>query len=193
MAKGTIIFIIILGLFASLLLGFRLGKLSNSNINSTVPTLLPTITVTPQISNLKLQILNYDKNIATPTSSLKPESSAKSVYSDKSCGFSLSFPSSFLNSKTNNGQSTIYTNPDNPDDTVVTACLAEIPKPPLPADKIEVVTLDGVEAKLYHDSSSKDGSPRDEAIVTHPRNGLQIIIAGYGKSFQMAISSFKFI
>ena len=98
-----------------------------------------------------------------------------------------------MDQKSRNNSSTIITDPDNPEAAIVTTCQSEIPKPPLPPEKIEDIVLDGVPARLYHDSSSKDGSPRDEVIVTHPVLNHEIIIAGFGPAFDQAVSSFKFL
>jgi hypothetical protein len=126
--------------------------------------------------------------------SLQPTTKAGlSTFTDKTCGFSFSYPGGYLSSNTTNGQSTILTNPNNANESIVTACEAEIPKPPLTPDKLEEITIDGLPTFLYHDSSSKDGTPRDEIIVKHPTNGKEIIVAGYGQAFNATIASFKFI
>lgn len=100
--------------------------------------------------------------------------SGKTTVKDESCGFTISY----------------VNDPSNP---VITTCQQDIPKPPLTPDKIEDITLDGVPAKLYHDASSKDGSPRDEVIVKHPTLNHEIILAGFGPSFNEAVASFKFL
>ena len=84
------------------------------------------------------------------------------------------------------------TNPDNPKESLAFACAVSIPKPPLTADKIEAITLDK-QAGLYYHDKTPEGLPRDEVIVKNPNNDMEVIIAGYGETFKIAIKSFKFI
>lgn len=193
MPKNTLYLLVFLAILASLLLGINIGKkigvsqfLAQNQPTPTPRIVQPTLTPTPTQSG------------PTPTLIISPGNdlqvkSGQSVFTDKKCGFSLTFAGSYMNQKTVNNQSTIITNPDNAANAVVSTCQSEIPAPPLPPDKIEDIFLDGVAAKLYHDTSSADGSPRDEVIVTHPSNNLMIIVAGYGPTFQEAVSSFKFL
>lgn len=134
-----------------------------------------------------------DTSITRPTPKPTSSKTGLSTYTDKTCGFSISYPGGYLSSNTTNGQSTILTNPNNTNESIVTACETEIPKPPLPPEKLEEITVDGLPTLLYHDASSKDGTPRDEIIVKHPTNGKEIIVAGYGEAFNAAIASFKFV
>ena len=108
------------------------------------------------------------------------------------CGFQITLPSSFVREETSNQQTYIYADKDNPDAAIATTCAAEIPRPPVLADKIESIILDGTEGTLYHDTNPQ-GAKRDEVIVAHPSRNLEIIIAGFGSIFDSAISSFKFI
>ncbi|MBI4990687.1 hypothetical protein HZB96_01175 [Candidatus Gottesmanbacteria bacterium] len=97
-----------------------------------------------------------------------------------------------MRQKTENAQSVIFTDPDDPNAAIATTCAESIPRPPVTSDKIEAISLGGVAATLYHDKN-QDGTPRDEIIVKNPNNGLEIIIAGTGVTFQKALSSFKFV
>jgi len=184
MPKNTALFLILLALLATLLLGINIGKklATSQYLAQFAPTPTPFIQPTT-IPPLK------------PTVSLTPLAvkSETSTYTDRSCGFTISYIGSYLEQKTENYKSTIITDPDNPDQTIVSTCQQEIPAPPLPPEKIEDIVLDGVPAKLYHDASSKDGTPRDEVIVKHPNLNHEIIIAGYGQAFNDALASFKFI
>lgn len=194
MAKRTVLFIFILCILTTLLFGFNLGKKFNSNPAITPSELSPTPNLQPTIYNPSPTI-DLQPTITDSQSSIAPEivsNSGKSTYADKTCGFSVVFPSSSITTQTNNG-STIISFPDRPAETIVTACLPEIPRPPLPPEKVETIKIGGISAFLYHDASAKDGTPRDEVIVRHPSNGKEIIIAGYGKLFEAAIASFKFI
>lgn len=132
------------------------------------------------------------KLIPSPTPK-KISNSGVSTYTDRTCGFTFSYPGGYLSSNTTNGKSSIFTDPNDETHSIVTACEDEIPKPPLTDNLIENIELDGVPTKLYHDTSSKDGTPRDEVIVMHPTNGKEIIIAGFGSSYNAALASFKFI
>lgn len=194
MAKGTTIFLFFLTIVATLLFGINIGKklgksesLSNlqpptSNLQPTIsPTLTPkpTITLAPAIET-------------SPSATVIPRVKGISTYTDQTCGFTFSYPGSFIRQKTVNSQSVIFTDPDNPNIAIATTCAKTIPRPPVSAEKIEAISLDGVAAMLYHDQNS-DGTPRDEVIIKHPGNEMEIIIAGYGPIFQSALASFKFI
>lgn len=182
MARGTVIFLFILAIIATLLFGINLGKklgVSQSTIVIT-PSPAPTITLTATPTL-----------IATPSAVIKK--TGITTYTDSSCGFSFSYPGSFIAQKSVNGQTTILTDPDDSSQTLAATCAASIPRPPVSSDKIEAIMLDKVPATLYHDQNAQDGSPRDEIIVKHPTNGMEIILAGYGETFQQALTSFKFI
>ncbi len=186
MAKGTLIFLFILAILAAFLIGINVGKniskqqFSNEAIEqlSNQPSPSPTLILTP--------------TIASPSATRTPKTTGTSTFTDRTCGFSFSYPGSFLRQETENAQSIIFTDPDDPNAAIATTCTASIPRPPVSSDKIEAITLGGVGAILYHDQN-KDGTPRDEVIVKNPNNDMEIIIAGYGDTFQKALTSFKFL
>ncbi len=190
MAKGTIIFLFALSLLATLLLGINVGKKlgisSNSNLQPTTGNVQPTIT-----PSLTPTIIPSITIISSPSAGMK-KISGKTTYTDGSCGFSFSYPGSFMKQKSVNQQATILTDPDDPTSVIAVTCAASIPRPPVTSDKIESIMLDKVAATLYHDQN-KDGTPRDEVIVKHPTNGMEIILAGFGANYKQALSSFRFI
>lgn len=189
MAKGTIIFFFSLSIFATLLFGINLGKKLVSNqlpaTSDQRPTTIPSPSPTPTI---------YISPIltSTPSAAMK-KTTGKTTYTDNTCGFSFSYPGSFIKQKSVNQQATIITDPDDPTSIIAVTCAASIPRPPVTSDKIEAVMLDKVAATLYHDQNQQDGSPRDEVIVKHPANDMEIILAGYGSAFQQVLNTFKFI
>lgn len=191
MAKGTIIFIFFLTILATLLLGINIGKNISLDKETSIPS--PTATATPVLPLTSTPIL-----FSSPTSFVNPELSPSQLetsittFTDRTCGFSFSYPGSFIRQETTNAQSVIFVNPENLNDQIAAVCTDSIPRPPVSSDKIEAVTIDGVATNLYHDQD-QDGNPRDEIIVKHPVNGLEIIIVGYGLSFENAVSSFKFL
>ena len=190
MPKNKLFFIIFLIVVASLLFGINIGK--NLGIKQYLSQNLPTPT----------QIIRQPSptHSPTPTPTQTVISGDKisvganqSVYTDQACGFTLTFASTYLNQQTINGTSTIITDPDNPSSGIVATCQEEIPRPPLLPERIEDIVIDSVGTKLYHDTSSKDGSPRDEVIVRHPTKNWDIIVAGYGATFDEAMANFKFL
>lgn len=194
MAKGTVILFLFLGILAVLLVGINIGKKiqvsQSSNLQPTAYNLQPSSVLSLSPSSTPIPAITIPTAI-TPASS-KPKVKGTSVYRDKTCGLQLSFPSSFLSQKTENEQSVIFTDPDNPDDLLAIACAKSIPRPPVTADNIEIITLDKAAGMLYHDKNA-DGTPRDEVIIKNPNNNLEIIIAGYGETFRNALASFKFL
>lgn len=187
MVKSTIIFIFFLSILASLLAGINIGKKIERFQSKVTPTssVIP-VTLTPKT-------LPTITPVASPSADTTDRPTSKSTYRNRTCGFEFSYPGSYISQKSTNEQSVIFTDPNDPSSAIASTCATEIPKPPLPPEKIETITLDSLEATLYHDKSAKDGSLRDEVIVKHPTNGKEIIIAGFGSAFQSALSSFKFI
>lgn len=196
MAKGTVIFLFILAIVASLLVGINIGK--NIKLSQSIRTSQPLISNPPPTTHSpSLSLTPIPSLTSSPSTSLTPSnrqasSTGITTYSNKSCGFSFSYPGSYINEKSVNNQSIILVDPNNPNDAIATTCATSIPRPPVSSDKIEAVTLGGVAATLYHDQT-QNGQSRDEVIVKNPNNGLEIIIAGYGSTFQSALNSFKFI
>ena len=183
MAKGTLFTLIFLTIIATFLLGINIGK-KLSISQPVIQTPSPTITQVPSPT------LTLIPTIAITTGAKKTTS--RSTYTDKTCGFSFSYPGSYLRQKSVNEQSIILTDPSDPDAAIAATCADTIPKPPLSPEKIERVTIDGVSATLYHDQDA-NGRPRDEMIVKHPKNGKELILAGFGPTFQEALSSFRFV
>ena len=198
MAKGTVILLFILAVIASLLVGINIGK--NIQLSKSAIQLIPTPTnIQPKTYNPSPTTYNPQPTTipSTPSALLTPDirgtnASGNTTYSNKGCGFTFSYPGSYINEKSVNNQSIILVDPDNPSDTIATTCSASIPRPPVSQDKIEATALGGVPATLYHDQTD-GGQPRDDVIVKNPYNNLEIIIAGYGPTFQSALASFRFI
>ncbi len=172
MHRNTYLLVIFLAVFAALVVGVNLGKrLSQPSPAPTQPS-TPSVTLTP-----------------TPTTA---------IYSDETCGFSLVYSASLsiLNNAT--GSALLVNEIDN-DQSIAIACQEEIPRPPLTADKIETLVIyneaktASVSAKLYHDASPKDGTAIDELIFRHPKTGMDIFIAGFGKTFDDIITTIKLL
>lgn len=185
MAKGTVIFLSILAVIALLLLGINIGKkISTPSSVSVAPTLynsqptvyVPSPTVAPTVAN------------QSPIT----DNQSMSTFTDSSCGYSFSYPGSFMRQETVNKKSVIYVDPKNPKIVIAATCETTLPRPPLSPDKQETVTLGGTTGTLYHDTDT-NGNPRDEIFVKHPTNGMEIVIAGYGEIFQTIRSTFKFV
>lgn len=191
MAKGTIFLFFVLSVIAVFLVGINLGKKigvsqSNLSINLTPAAITtssqpptPTVILSPTI-------------ISTISAALTPVSSARVNFTDKTCGVTFSYPGNFIRQETTNEKSIIFTLPDDDKISIAVACAEKIPIPPVKAEKIESIIVDGQPANLYHDTNS-DNSPRDEVIVKHPDRSEEVIIAGYGPTFQNALKSFKFV
>jgi hypothetical protein len=204
MARATAVFIILLTIIATLLFGINLGKIIKSYENKTknLPTptieLSPTATLhtpTPDFSPTPSSTPSATPKVRrTPTPTSKPVSSVKGIttYRNETCGFSFSYPGSYIKQNQVNEKSIILVDEKDPQNAIITTCAKDIPTPDVAEDEIETVVLDGEKALLYHDKTP-DGAPRDDVIVKHPSQDFEIIIAGYGDIFQEILSSFKFI
>ncbi len=167
MHKNTLLFVAFLAVIAALLVGFNVGR-SLSLTQVVQPSPTPFFSPTPKPTNL----------------------------TGSSCGVSYEYPNT-LTAMESSGSGVILTNTQNPESSIVVVCQPEIPRVPLPPDKIEAITLKSatgtatISAKLYHDASAKDGTPIDKLIFTHPKTGLDVFIAGFGPIFQQLITSLR--
>ena len=110
------------------------------------------------------------------------------VYTNFDQGFSIKFPSDWQ--QTSKDDNIVFSK-DNEDITITIQ--ADIPRPALTEEYIDDFTLGGLEAKLYHDGSAKDGALVDKVIIDLVDSNDDIYIAGYGNVFDMMILTFKFI
>ncbi len=194
MAKGVIILLFILGIIASLLVGINIGKKIDPS-ESSIPQ--PTINIQPSPTNYQQPTINLIPTLeasASATLSATPvkKTTGTSTFTDRTCGVSFSYPGSFMKQTSVNNQSTIFTDPDNPDTAIAVACASTIPRPPVTSDKIEAVTIAKTAATLYHDKNP-EGLPRDEVIVKNPYNDMEVIIAGFGPTYQTILKNLRFV
>lgn len=128
-------------------------------------------------------------NPASPT----PTSQIKLLeYDDPTCGIALSYPET-LNVLDGPSGSAIFTDKNNAKNVIMVTCQKDIPRPALAADKTESLTSGTVSGTIYHDASGKDGTPIDKLIFTHPGNGLDIFISGFGADFQKVIGNINLL
>lgn len=193
MAKGTLIILFLLAIIASLLIGINIGKKLTLSLVSNPQLTTYNLQLSPSPTTYNLQLTaNPPTASSSPSASPKPrKTTGTSTFQNSTCGFQFSYPGSYLKEKTVNTESIIFTDPDDPGSMIATTCAKTIPRPPVTADKIESIMMGGAPATLFHDQD-KDKTPRDEVIVKHPKNGMEIIIAGFGESFQKVIASFRF-
>lgn len=191
MAKGTIFLFFVLSIIAVFLVGINLGKKIGISQSNTSTDLAPTSIITPSKSPTPTFIPSPTV-ISTISAALTSDSTSKINFTDKTCGITFSYPGNFLRQKTSSNKSIIFTNPDDDNITIAVACAEKIPIPPVKAEKIESIIVDGQPATLYHDTDSNN-FPRDDVIVKHPYSSEEVIIAGYGNNFQQALASFKFV
>lgn len=169
MHRNTYLLVIILAICAALLVGVNMGKRMTKPASPTAA--LPTPTPTPGTS--------------------------MQTYMDTYCGFSLSYPAGYTVLGDASG-SAILNNTADKTQSITLTCQKTIPRPALPADKIETLTIPSVSgaslsATLYHDNSSKDGTPIDVVIFKHPTNGMDGFIAGHGNTFNSAIKTLQIL
>jgi len=194
MLKNTYYLILFLSVLAALVVGLNIGKkMQGQNINAQQ---LPTnnkqdITPTP---------LNFSED--TPSSSVstftKPAASNSGVlqkttlYTNTQCAISLTYPDTVAVSESaTQTLGAVFRSKTNPSDMIVLTCQKEIPRPPLTAENIENFQVGTVAAKLYHDGSAKDGTKMDALIFTHPKTKLDVLLGGYGETFDKMAKSLK--
>ncbi|MCL4359946.1 hypothetical protein M1555_01665 [Patescibacteria group bacterium] len=167
MPRNTFILTLLLAVFAAAVVAVNLaGSRGNSPI-STEPTPTPAQAVQTQ----------------------------QRVYTDPECGISFRYTGTVNLDSSANGTLALTDTTDAADSVHIT-CQKAIPRPTLPADKIEHLTSDSISslsATLYHDVSPKDGSPLDTLIFSHPSNGKEISISGAGALFTEVTNSLSIL
>lgn len=170
MHRNTYLLVSILAVCAALLVGMNVGK----GMQKLVPVApVPTPIPTPVI------------NVAPQT------------YRDIFCGFSIEYPAGYTVLENASG-SAILNNMTDKTQSITLTCQKGIPRPAVSADKIETLSIPAesgasVSAKLYHDSSARDGVPMDAVIFRHPANGMDGFIAGYGEAFNAAVKTIRIL
>ncbi|OGG11805.1 hypothetical protein A2Z00_01935 [Candidatus Gottesmanbacteria bacterium RBG_13_45_10] len=179
MHRNTYIVVILLAVFAALVVGVNLGKRFSSPAPSSET---PTPVVTTQANPTPT---------ATPAATLVP-------YTNQTCAITFQYPSSLgiINPATS---AAVLTDPANGGNTLAIACQKDIPRIPLPEEKIETriipnsTNASSVSAKLYHSASAKDGLPMDALIFRNPKIRMDIFISGFGDSFNQIIRSLRIL
>lgn len=171
MHRNTYLVVGALAVLAALVVGVNVGKRMSPGSSQATPT--PTIAVSL---------------IPTPT---------LETYINTACGFSLQYTNDFSLMDSASG-SAILNFANDKSKSIAMTCQKNIPRPAIPADKIDSLTIAAstgasVSAKLYHDQSSQDGTPLDAVIFTHPTRKLDIFIAGYGDAFNAIIKTIQII
>ena len=170
MHRNTLLFVSLLAVVAAFLVGTLVGR----NLPKST-----TILVTP-----------------APTPSIQPTPITRFItYTDETCKLSLEYPNTLeVLESTNSG--TLLTDPNNEKDTVLVVCQQDIPRVPLVPEKITSVILHTtkgatVSAKIYHDTTARDGTPMDKLIYSHPTSGMDVLIGGFGAMFDRLITTIK--
>jgi hypothetical protein len=169
MQRNTLLLTALLAVIASFMLGLNIGK----SIGSVKPAPAP-----------------------APTPAKTPV--VMLPFTNEKCGVTFQYPSN-LQLAESTGSGVIFYDSDHPELSVAFACQPDIPRPALPTNKIEsksipyTTTSATVSAKLYHDTSAKDGSPIDSLIFYQPKKATDIWIAGYGKIFSELLKTVKLL
>jgi hypothetical protein len=113
-------------------------------------------------------------------------------YTSTACGVSFSYPNTLvqLDSAT---KSAIFAGNEGNAQAIILTCQSEIPRPAIPQEQTESMTIGTVSATLYHDTSAKDGRTIDILIFTHPATQEDVLLSGFGTSFEGVIQSLKLL
>jgi len=205
MLKNTYYVILFLSVFAALVVGLNIGKKVQQyqSVHTQTQEKLSAELFTP--TPVTMEPYNETSSISgtntTGTQSgviknaTQSGSSAKTtLFTSTSCGISVTYPDTVtVEESSTDTKGAIFLNKTNPTDIVVLTCQKDIPKPPISAENTETKIIGNVTAKLYHDSSQKDGTKVDALIFTHPKTNLDILIGGYGTLFTSIIQSLKIL
>jgi hypothetical protein len=128
------------------------------------------------------------RQLPLPTMPAPTVTPAPRVYANAACGVTLTIPGNFTVAEPST-RSALFTETQTSAGAIAFGCAEQIPRPPLPTDSMEKITIGSVSAVLYHDSSAKDGTPVDVLIFRHPRTKLDVLISGIGTAFDRIIRS----
>lgn len=168
MHRNTFLLVAFLAIIAALLIGINVGKK-----------------------------LSPSQNTSPVTSSPTPSASTLVTYNNSVCGVTFQYPNSFTKTEDASG-SAVFTDTSGQQAVAVT-CQNDIPKPSLDPSKIETLRIinesatASVSAKLYHDTSAKDGNPVDIIIWRAPETALDVYIAGYGNAFNQIVQTLHLV
>lgn len=200
MLKNTYYAILFLSIFAALIVGLNIGKRIQQNQNTTgqIQTLGPSA---PSLSSAPLvdRTINSSNIDGSPSANHTIATSSGTTgkeytYTNTACGIAFTYPDTIIKEDSSTQtQGAIFTSKTNSQEMVVVTCQKDIPKPALPQENIEQKLIGSVQAKLYHDSSAKDGTKTDALIFTHPKTKLDVFIGGYGTTFNTIIQSLEIL
>lgn len=165
MPRNTFLLISSLAVIAALVVGVNIGKQF-----SKPQVLLPTPTP-----------------IVSPTPTLIPPT----TFSSKQCGISFDYPANFTKQEATDSSGVIFSDSGDAKTMIILVCQKDIPRVPLPPEKIETMQIASISAKLYHDKSLKDGTLIDKLIFYNPKVKLDVFFAGLGNAFDAAVASLK--
>lgn len=173
MHRNTYLLVIFLAIVAALVAGVNIGQsLTKTSSLQKQVTLTPRATATP-----------------IPTDAL---------YNDPTCDLSLTYPIGF-NRLENGSGSALLVSPVDSSDVIIITCQKNIARPQLPASKIDELSISStgksasVAAKLYHGIDGTTGSFIDRLYFQPPSLGLDVMIAGYGDTFNQIIKTIKIL
>ncbi|MFC1647216.1 hypothetical protein ACFL1A_02940 [Patescibacteria group bacterium] len=164
MPKNTFIFVSILAVFAAIVASVNIANYYNPRNNQIPQENISNVTPTP-----KIELTSYT-----------------------ACGMSFSYPDNLTKLDVGTG-GVMLINTDDPHDSIAIICQDDIPKPALAQTNIENIEVSSVSAALFHDSTPKEGSPSDKLIFTHPTSKLDVMISGFGSSFDVLIKTLKLL
>ena len=105
----------------------------------------------------------------------------------------MKYPKDWIIKEENKFQTVNFINSDNITEKVVIIRQKDIPRVALDKKFIENIVIDGISAKLYHDTDTKTGLEKiDKVIFDIPSSEDDFYTAGYGKTFDQILSTFKF-
>ena len=166
MPRNTFLVVIILAVVAALVVGVNVGKrLATAPASPSVP--------------------------ATPTLSPTPTPIPPVTYISKACGVSFDYPPDYIKQEASGSAGVIFLDPKDSKTMIVLTCQKDIPRVPLPPEKIETMQIASISAKLYHDTSAKDGTPIDKLIFYNSKVKMDVFLAGLGTAFDAAVASLK--
>jgi hypothetical protein len=172
MYRNTIIFIAFLAVIAALLTGINIGRRLTT---SAPPASLPAVTPAP--------VVIVPSPLASPTP-------APVNYTLPDCGVSFVYDPQFTLQEASASAQLTQTSTG---EKISVACAASIPKPPLPKEKVDDITVAAVKTKLYHDASAKDGTPVDVVVVRHPSRKLDVGFFGFGEKYNDLLKTVTFL
>jgi len=135
---------------------------------------------------------------SAPIPATTPAPVTINTHTSTDCGVSLEYPSN-LKVVESTTSSTMFYDTSKPEDSVLLTCQQANPIIPEQSERIEDVAIHyasgsaTISGTLYRTTTQENGTQVSNLIFTNPVNGLHILLAGLGRTFEQIMASIQLL